>query len=158
MASIVNSIGGSSCKDNNNLTYWQDTAIIITWDDWGGWYDHEAPLLNDHQYYQLGFRVPMLFVSAYGPKNSGATCASYIDYQDVLDFGSIANFIENNFLGVEGTLGFADQRALNRGGYQDLTNFYSFAESACTFVPIPTFLTPTAIINDTSIPTDPDDE
>jgi phospholipase C len=31
VASIVNAIGGSS--------YWGNTAIIITWDDWGGWYD-----------------------------------------------------------------------------------------------------------------------
>ena len=24
---------------------WAKTAIVITWDDWGGWYDHVAPLL-----------------------------------------------------------------------------------------------------------------
>jgi len=35
VASIVNAIGQSS--------YWSNTAIFITWDDWGGWYDHVAP-------------------------------------------------------------------------------------------------------------------
>ena len=32
VASVVNAIGNSQ--------YWSNTAIIITWDDWGGWYDH----------------------------------------------------------------------------------------------------------------------
>jgi phospholipase C len=32
VAAIVNAIGNSS--------YWGSTAIFITWDDWGGWYDH----------------------------------------------------------------------------------------------------------------------
>jgi len=35
VASVVNSIGNSA--------YWSNTAIFITWDDWGGWYDHVAP-------------------------------------------------------------------------------------------------------------------
>jgi phospholipase C len=48
VAAIVNSIGASHCQDSGK-TYWQDTAIIITWDDWGGWYDHEAPQLNTTQ-------------------------------------------------------------------------------------------------------------
>jgi phospholipase C len=40
VAAIVNAIGNSS--------YWANTAIIITWDDWGGWYDHVPPkVIND---------------------------------------------------------------------------------------------------------------
>ena len=31
----MNAIGNSS--------YWANTAIIVTWDDWGGWYDHVPP-------------------------------------------------------------------------------------------------------------------
>src|SRR5579863_9629902 len=39
VASIVNAVGNNpKCKDNE--IYWDNTAIIITWDDWGGWYDH----------------------------------------------------------------------------------------------------------------------
>ncbi|MBV9232713.1 MAG: hypothetical protein JO030_01610, partial [Candidatus Eremiobacteraeota bacterium] len=53
VAAIVNAIGKSP--------YWKDSAIFITWDDWGGWYDHEpAPIQN---YYELGFRVPLVVVS-----------------------------------------------------------------------------------------------
>ena len=42
VASVVNAIGNSKCTDtvgHYTLSYWQDTAIFITWDDWGGWYD-----------------------------------------------------------------------------------------------------------------------
>jgi hypothetical protein len=36
VASIVDAVGQSP--------YWTDTAILVTWDDWGGWYDHVSPL------------------------------------------------------------------------------------------------------------------
>ena len=50
VSSVVNAIGASS--------YWSNTAIIIAWDDWGGWYDHVAPnIINQYEY---GFRVPMI--------------------------------------------------------------------------------------------------
>jgi phospholipase C len=38
VASVVNAIGNSQ--------YWSNTAIIITWDDWGGWHDHVSPTLT----------------------------------------------------------------------------------------------------------------
>jgi len=40
VASIVNAIGNSKCVGQYGKTYWQTTAVLITWDDWGGWYDH----------------------------------------------------------------------------------------------------------------------
>ena len=43
VANQVDAIGDSACKDSNGQTYWQDAAIFITWDDWGGWYDHVPP-------------------------------------------------------------------------------------------------------------------
>lgn len=43
VADIVNAVGNSACTDSNGDTYWQDTAIFITWDDWGGFYDHVPP-------------------------------------------------------------------------------------------------------------------
>src|SRR5260370_3956410 len=52
VASIVNSIGGRT---------WSNTAVILTWDDWGSWSDHVAPpLLNSYEY---GFRGPMVAIS-----------------------------------------------------------------------------------------------
>ena len=72
VASIVNAVGNSKCTDNIGGTvysYWQDTAIIVTWDDWGGWHDHEPPLIEASPQggYQMGFRVPLIVVSAYTP-------------------------------------------------------------------------------------------
>ena len=121
VSSIVNAIGQSPCTDTihgRTLTYWQDTAIFITWDDWGGWYDHERPsLLSVPQQgqgdYQYGFRVPLVVVSAYTPQG-------YID-NNRHDFGSILRFVEQNFGIPEGALNFADQRATT-----DLTTFFNF--------------------------------
>ena len=47
--------------------YWPTTAVIITWDDFGGFYDHVAPPeqygCDQYQPYGLGFRVPAIIVS-----------------------------------------------------------------------------------------------
>jgi phospholipase C len=45
---------------------WGSTAIFITWDEWGGLYDHVVPKQIDHE--GLGFRVPLLTISPYTPK------------------------------------------------------------------------------------------
>ena len=46
-----------------NSQYWKNTAIIITWDDYGGFYDHVAPPQIDQ--YGLGFRMPTLVISPF---------------------------------------------------------------------------------------------
>lgn len=128
VASIINSISGSPCLDTVNgvqVPYWQDTAIIVTWDDWGGFYDHvlpnflSAPSAGQGDY-QLGFRVPLLFVSAYTNPT--------IDSTNQYDFGSILRFAEQNFGITEGALGFADQRATT-----DLTVFYDLSQTPKQF-------------------------
>jgi phospholipase C len=138
VASIVNAIGNSQ--------YWANTAIILTWDDWGGWYDHEPPtiLAQPQGDYQYGLRVPLVVVSAYTP-------AGYID-NGRHDFGSMVNFVENNF-GVEmGILGFADARA----GSDDLAGFFDLTSAPRPFAAIPTALSIEHFINDTSPVLDPD--
>jgi len=128
VASIINAIGESSCTDTINGTpvaYWQDTAIVVTWDDWGGFYDHRQPtfLTAPNQGwgdYQLGFRVPLLVVSAYTPQ--------MIDNTNQYDFGSILRLIELNFGITEGSLGFADERSQT-----DLAGFFNFRRRARIF-------------------------
>lgn len=112
VASIVNAIGNSS-KCDNGAGYWKNTAIFITWDDWGGWYDHEAPEFLPQPYgdYQYGFRVPLVVVSAYTPKG-------YINNVHH-DFGSILRFIEWNYGIQQGALNFADKRSKT-----DLVGFF----------------------------------
>jgi phospholipase C len=70
--------------------YWDSTAIIVTWDDWGGWFDHVKPvppLKLPTDPYEYGFRVPMLVVSPYARPN-------YID-SGFRDFTSVLHFIED---------------------------------------------------------------
>src|ERR1039457_5571708 len=98
VSSIVNAIGTNpACPDGE--VYWKNTAILITWDDWGGWYDDVAPpqipATGWGQSYVYGFRVPLLVVSAYTP-------AGYVD-DATHDFGSMLRFAESNFgLGLIG--------------------------------------------------------
>jgi phospholipase C len=67
---------------------WNSTAIFLTWDDWGGFYDNVAPPRVDGQGY--GLRVPGLVISPYARRG-------YIDHQ-VLSFDAYLKFIEDDFL------------------------------------------------------------
>ena len=73
--------------------YWADTAIFITWDEWGGFYDHVAPPIVDYvggAPMGYGLRVPGLMISAWARKG-------LVDHS-VLSFNSYAKFIEDTFL------------------------------------------------------------
>jgi phospholipase C len=75
--------------------YWSNTAIFITWDDWGGFYDHATPPNVDTNstttpVQGFGLRIPGLLVSAYA--KPGAIDSS------VLNFASYASFIEDLFM------------------------------------------------------------
>jgi phospholipase C len=67
---------------------WKSTAIFLTWDDWGGFYDHVAPPVVDRNGY--GLRVPGLVISPYARRG-------FIDHQ-ILSFDAYAKFIEDDFL------------------------------------------------------------
>jgi trimeric autotransporter adhesin len=140
VASVVNAIGNSS--------YWANTAIFITWDDWGGWYDHVAPpqvLLNCAQWgcgYVYGFRVPLIVVSPYAK-------AQHISHKQH-DFGSILKFIETTF--SLPSLGKADVPA------DDLSDCFDFSQAPLPFQTIHAPLGPDFFLNDTRPPTDPDDD
>lgn len=66
---------------------WESSAFFITYDDWGGWYDHVQPPQVDERGY--GFRVPALLVSPYAR-------TGHIDHT-LLDHTSILKFIEENW-------------------------------------------------------------
>ena len=91
VASLVNAIGQSQ--------YWNSTAIFVTWDDPGGWYDHVPPKMLDYD--GLGFRVPLLVISPYAKKGH----VSHTHYE----LSSILRFIEDRD-GVP-SLSASDQRA-----------------------------------------------
>jgi phospholipase C len=53
------------------LPQWKNMAIIVTWDDWGGFYDHVKPPVHTSQNgnrFGRGFRLPLLIISPYAKK------------------------------------------------------------------------------------------
>jgi phospholipase C len=117
VAKVVNAVGESS--------YWPTTAIVIVWDDWGGFYEHVPPPFFDNAG-GLGFRVPMLVVSAYDRKgrSSGGGYISHTQYE----FGSILKFVEDTF-GL-GRIGTTDVRATS------IVNCFDFKQKPRSFTPI----------------------
>ena len=130
----------------------------MTWDDWGGFYDHILPYRCgpcpngscqgypdfSGQYYVYGFRVPLLVVSAYnvhgtgsfkgyisGTPSQGGEVKPYIH-----DFGSILNFIEYIFGSGGASLGEIDYRYPSHyadywapdSKYQDTNRLYSLSD------------------------------
>lgn len=71
-----------------NSTAWSSSALVILWDESGGWYDHVPPpqLPNTMG---LGARVPVILVSPYAK-------AGTISHQQ-MDFVSILRFIQWNW-------------------------------------------------------------
>ncbi|HSO95499.1 MAG TPA: alkaline phosphatase family protein [Acidimicrobiia bacterium] len=67
---------------------WNSTAIFLSWDDWGGFYDHVAPPTVDQNGY--GLRVPSMVISPYAKRG-------YVDHQ-TLSFDAFDKFIEDDFL------------------------------------------------------------
>ena len=116
VASVVNAIG--------NSPYWSNTAIIITWDDWGGWYDHVPPTIYNS--YEYGFRVPLIIVSPYSKQGY----VSHVQH----DFGSIVKFIDEVF--DLPSLGYADARA------DDFSDCFDLTQTPIAFQTIPAILKP----------------
>jgi phospholipase C len=145
VAAIVNAIGNNTVCGAKG--YWQNTAIFITWDDWGGWYDHVPPtiLAGNQGDYQYGFRVPLIVVSAYTP-------TGYINGARH-DFGSILRFVEHNFGIEQGSLNFADERSAT-----NLAAFFDFSMAPRTFTEIKAPLKAKFFLEDKRPATDPDEE
>jgi phospholipase C len=66
---------------------WKDTAIFLTWDDWGGYYDHVAPPQVDA--FGLGMRVPLIVISPYAREG-------FVDHTTG-EFSSVLKFVESNW-------------------------------------------------------------
>jgi phospholipase C len=77
--SVINWIGNSPA--------WQDAAIFVIWDDWGGFYDHVQPPPLRQDKLGPGLRIPFLLISPYG--------ANGRVIHEVADYGSILKFIED---------------------------------------------------------------
>ena len=98
--SIANAVRQSS--------YWKDTAIVVIWTDWGGYYDNVPPKFLDKA--GLGFRIPMLVLSPYDKHDY----VSHVHYEHA----SVLRFIEDNW-GLP-PLGISDERAAS---FNDMFDF-----------------------------------
>jgi phospholipase C len=126
VGSIVNAVGESP--------YWNSTAIIIMWDEWGGWYDpvhppqYPDPITKARE--GLGFRVPLIIVSPYAK-------AGYVSHSQH-EIASTLHFIEETFglppiaNSAYPYVKYADQRA---DAFDDV---FDFTQSPIPFVPIKT--------------------
>jgi phospholipase C len=110
VTSIVNAIGESK--------YWNSSAIVVLWDDFGGFYDHVPPPKYDNQG-GLGFRIPMLIISPYVQPH-----VEHTQYESA----SVVRFIEDNW--NLGTLGKLDDRA------QGLENAFNYSMTPRPYKPI----------------------
>jgi phospholipase C len=89
---------------------WNSTAIVITWDDFGGFYDHVPPPYRDE--YGLGIRVPMLIISPWAIPGV---------YHTQVEFASVLRFMEETF-GLP-SLGGADAKA------NDMQDAFNYTQS-----------------------------
>ena len=81
ITSLVDSVMAGPC--------WNSSAIFISWDDWGGFYDHVNPPKVDKVGY--GLRVPGILISPYAKQG-------FIDHQ-TLSSDAYMKFVEDLFLG-----------------------------------------------------------
>jgi hypothetical protein len=140
LAWVINAIGESR--------YWKSTTIIVTWDDWGGWFDHVPavpapgpfrPYFNGYRNHddpnEWGFRVPLIVISPYikgrGYISNPKTSFRYRSQ------GVITQYVEAT-LGLP-SLGTDDIQDHHSDGLQDVFNF---ARSPLPYVPIRTPFVP----------------
>lgn len=117
VASVVNAVGEGPD--------WNMSAIIIVWDDWGGFYDNAPPPQLDYR--GLGIRVPCLIISPYAKQGY----VSHVQYE----YGSILRFIEEVNGLPAGSIGktingYTDKRATS------LDDAFDFKQSPRPFYPI----------------------
>jgi phospholipase C len=93
---------------------WKDSAMFVTWDDFGGFYDHVPPTQIDK--FGLGFRVPFLVISPYAKQ-------AFVDHTQA-EFSSVLKFIETDF-----SVPSLTDRDMNTS---DLTQFFDFTQAPRT--------------------------
>jgi phospholipase C len=113
-----------------NSPYWKDTVIFLTWDDYGGFYDHVTPPTVDA--YGYGPRVPLIVISPYAKPH-------YVSHY-AYDFTSVLKFIEERWGLPHLTL--RDDFA------KDMADCFDFSQTptAPMVIPIPRNLPPSRLV------------
>ena len=134
---LINAVGESR--------YWNSTAIIVTWDDWGGWYDHDPNVPNSpgpirpfpNSYgnredpNEWGFRVPLIVISPYVAKrgyiSNGNTSFTWRSQS------AISQYIEHTF-----GLSSLNGDDLQQGQTDELQDMFNYGATPLPYMPIPT--------------------
>ncbi|MBV8490682.1 MAG: hypothetical protein JO199_09150, partial [Candidatus Eremiobacteraeota bacterium] len=137
VAAIVNAIGKSK--------YWDSTAIVVLWDEWGGWYDDAVP--PQITFKGLGLRVGCLIVSPYARHGY----VSHTQYQ----FSSVLKFVEEVFnlppLGPA-SAGYGDTRS------NSIIDSFDFTQKPGPYVSVPAPYPPSQFIKMRPTGRAPDDD
>jgi phospholipase C len=129
VASVVNAIGQSS--------YWKSSAIVIVWDDWGGFYDNAPPPQLDYR--GLGIRVPCLIISPYARKG-------YVTHTQY-EYGSILRFIEEVYGLQPGSVGPTSE-GYTDGRATSLDDAFDFKQKPRKFTAIPSKYPPSVFLRE----------
>ena len=110
-------------RPNTSCRYAGNTAIVLTWDDSGGWYDHVRPPAGPDGT-TLGFRVPIVVISAWARSNYTPDNPHDMPYVSHTQRSTtaIVRFIEKNW--ALGTLGQRDASG------DDLSDMFDYARPA----------------------------
>jgi phospholipase C len=113
-----------------NADLWSKTVILMTWDDFGGWYDHVPPPkqygCDGNTPYGLGFRLPLIIVSPYAKQGSV--------YSRVAQHASIPKFIEKVF--SLPPLFSQDEAAQDGPDTDDLTSAFDWSQMPLPAMPL----------------------
>ena len=137
VSAVVNAIGTGPD--------WKTTAIVLVWDDWGGWNDHMPPPQLDWK--GLGIRVPAIVISPYAKKG-------YVDHTQY-EFSSILRLAEQTFnLPAVGpaSFGYTDTRATS------MFDAFDFTQKPRAFVKISAKYPPSHFIQRSPSMRAPDDD
>ncbi|MBV8198046.1 MAG: hypothetical protein JO263_07920 [Candidatus Eremiobacteraeota bacterium] len=142
VTSIVNAIGESG--------YWDSSAIVIIWDEWGGWYDNASPPQLDFR--GLAIRVPCIIISPYA--RVGRAGKGYISHTQY-EYASILKFIEAAFglpsIGPP-SAGYTDSRAAS------IVDGFDFGQRPRKFTPFQAKYPASYFVNQPPSNAPPDDD
>jgi phosphoesterase family protein len=96
---------------------WSSTAIFVSWDDWGGEYDHVVPSSINSPGPGLGLRVPLIVISPYSKPG-------YVSHQ-LGEFSSFVKFVESDFSLPSLSGGERDSNP----AISDLMDYFDFSQS-----------------------------